>query len=564
MFVSGLNLSNIGINQPERLLEGGESLSILSRAYQSAQVRQSSALRSMQGKVQSLQEELDAFEKVSRTARLVRGGSASPPAELRSTAPLGLSTEDRVSTLSSADDINTDSTTVSPANPGWLGTAVSKHSTAAVTVSGTYLGGTTDTLTFEVTRSGRVGGAKAFGLDIYDSSGALIDSVGWGERDPPGTEATSTVTGLTLTLGSGRVRRRDTFEVAVASGLDLKPDATEILGTATSLGMHTTISSGSFTVNGTSISVDASTDSLQDVLDAISASGAGVTAALSDEQVTLTADSPGETITVGADSTGLLAALKLDSANATPGSVDDTTDPMAGVDAFSGVSAGHFTINGETISVDPAIDALADVLDAINAAGVGAQARLSGDTVQIVAEDGVSLTVGGDSSGFLSAIGIAEGTVAASEGSGGRRGSRQAARVLAKAFVDLAAAINTIFAEDADLGDSTTVDRIGMQSKIRASITTTLSERGMDPENNILKIAFNLSDDKSPALTMRRSDQKRLAKAMVDKPREVERLLFGSNQRPGLISAMHNAAEAAQEGLQDSLKEMGGGFSRYA
>ena len=91
MFVSGLNLSNIGINQPERLLEGGESLSILSRAYQSAQVRQSSALRSMQGKVQSLQEELDAFEKVSRTARLVRGGSASPPAELRSTAPLGLS-----------------------------------------------------------------------------------------------------------------------------------------------------------------------------------------------------------------------------------------------------------------------------------------------------------------------------------------------------------------------------------------------------------------------------------------------------------------------------------------
>jgi hypothetical protein len=63
---------------------------------------------------------------------------------------------------------------------------------------------------------------------------------------------------------------------------------------------------------------------------------------------------------------------------------------------------------------------------------------------------------------------------------------------------------------------------------------------------------------------MRRSDQKRLAKAMVDKPREVERLLFGSNQRPGLISAMHNAAEAAQEGLRDSLKEMGGGFSRYA
>lgn len=564
MFVSGLNLNNIGINQPESLLESGESLSILSRAYQSARVREAGAIRSMQGQVQSLQDELDAFEKVSRTARLVRRGSAGTPAELRSSAVLGLSAEERVSTLTSSEDINTDATSFSPENPSWLGTAVSKFSTAAVSVSGPYLGGTTDTLTFEVTRTGRVGGAKAFGLDIYDSSGALIDAVGWGERDPPGTAVTSPVTGLTITLGSGRVRRRDTFEVAVASGLDLQPDATELLETATSFGARTSFSSGSFTVNGETISVDVTTDSLQDVLDAINTSGADVTATLSEDRVTLTANTPGRTISVGSDTTGLLAALKLDAANATPGSVDDTADPMAVVDAFSTVSAGSFTINGETISVDPSTDSLDDILAAINAAGVGARARLSGDTVQIVAEEGTSLTVGGDSSGFLSAIGIEEGTVAASERAGGRRGSRQAARVLAKAFVDLAEAINAIFGEDPELGDTATVDRIGMQSKIRTSITTTFSERGMSSEDNILKIAFNLDDEKKSALTIRRADQKRMEKAMVDKPRDVERLLFGSNQRPGLISAMKGAAEAASEGLKSALQDMGGSVSRYA
>lgn len=562
--ISGVNLSNVGINQPESLLQSTSTLAILSRNFQTAQVEQSGALRTMKQQVSSFQDELKAFQKLSQSSRLSRTVGFEEAA-VSGTTVFAFSTTEAFSTLVSTEEINTDTSSFSPTNPPWLGTSSSGASTANVTVSGLYAGPTSDTLTVEVARNVTVGGGGVAELEIYDGTGALIDTVSWSPGAPPGTIVTSAVTGLEFSLDIGDLYRQDTFELVVEAGTNQEPVLTDVLGSTTSLGSGVTISTGSFTVNGEVISVDASVDTLQDVLDAISASSAGVVATYADEGVTLTADTPGaDPIVVADDTTGLLAALKLDGATSTEGSADEPNTAMADVDDLSGISAGSFTINGETITIDPTTDSISDVLSAINASSADVVATLSDGAVSLTGVDDASIVLASDTTGFLSTVGLSEGTTEATGGTVSQRGSRQAARKISKAFIGFAEKLNEIFARNDELDEHTRVDRIGMQSKIRGTITAVLDDRDMALDDNILDVTFVLSDEDTTALTLRRADIRRMEKSMISNPKEVDRLLFGSANTEGLIDQLVTATEDALTDLDQALKDMGNIFNSYA
>jgi len=548
---------NVGIRNTDSLLESRTTLAIAKRSFQSAAVRQGSAIRTMRSQLTELRSELESFDKLSRTARLVRGGGRAVPAKISGSVSLSLD-GDTSSSLSSSAELNTSSTSFSPSSPAW------GSSSAPVTLSGEYTGDTTDTLTVEAYRGGRVGGANAIGFNIYGSDGTLLDSVEWASRDPAGTTLTSAGTGLTFSLGAGRINHLDTFEVDVQAGLTIDADATSTLDAASPDFDGASFSAGSFLVNGTTISVDPAADSLQDVLDRITASGAGVSAQLSGDTVTLTADAFGPgAISVGSDTTGLLAALKLDTGIAVDGVDNEREAAMSGVDDFSGVSAGSFTVNGTTISVDPASDSIDDVLDAINASGASVSAQYSDGSVRLVGLSGASVSLSGDTSGWLSSVGLAEGTADPTEGRGSR-GSRQAARRLSEAFVDLAEKINALFGPDDELDGAAKVDRITVQSRIRAAIKGVFLDRDQTAKDNELGLTFNFDDEDEAVLTLRRSDVKKLATSMMREPRGVDRVLFGSNQQPGLVQVLDEAIGEADADLAEALGNLGSSLNTTA
>lgn len=140
------------------------------------------------------------------------------------------------------------------------------------------------------------------------------------------------------------------------------------------------VHAGTFTVNSQVITVTA-TDTINTILNKISASSAGVTATMSSDgkNIVLTQKTAGAkpTITLGTDSSGFLAATGLNTANLTAGTdADDAVNfsSLAGANALSGVTKGYFSINGTFISVDPATDSVDSIINKINSSGAGVTA----------------------------------------------------------------------------------------------------------------------------------------------------------------------------------------------
>lgn len=174
-----------------------------------------------------------------------------------------------------------------------------------------------------------------------------------------------------------------------------------------------TIHSGSFTINNQVINVT-DADTLNTVLNKISASGAGVTATLSNGKVVLTQNAVGAapTITLGTDSSGFLAATGLAGAALAPGTDPDETRPLSST--LPGVTAGYFSINGTYFSVDPATDTLDSIINKINSsatAGVVAFYDPTAKTVSLTSKTAgaIALNLGTtdtDSSNFLAQVGL--------------------------------------------------------------------------------------------------------------------------------------------------------------
>lgn len=190
-------------------------------------------------------------------------------------------------------------------------------------------------------------------------------------------------------------------------------------------GIQTAITAGSFTINGTSFTVDPDTQCLNDILALINGSGAGVLATYDavEDKVTLENDTAGDTsiINLGAtgDTSNFLTAIQLDGAYQSTGSNGATvvtsarnlgavtTSATLGTVAFrnGAVTAGSFRINGVQINVDPAADTLDSVIAAINASGahVTASYDRATDTLRVVSDALGSRTIAFESgtSNFL-------------------------------------------------------------------------------------------------------------------------------------------------------------------
>ena len=199
-------------------------------------------------------------------------------------------------------------------------------------------------------------------------------------------------------------------------------------------GIGTLVTAGSFTINGQTINVDPSTDSLNDILSAINGSGAGVIATYDgiDDTVTIENATPGDTslINLGADTddSNFLTAINVIGAtqttNASTATEVESTRNLGTIDPnsvlntvnFGGgaITAGSFAVNGVSINVDPTVDTLNAVLARINSADTQVNATYDSatDTIRVVSEALGSRTIGftSGSSNFLDVTNLTSAT----------------------------------------------------------------------------------------------------------------------------------------------------------
>ena len=452
----------------------------------------------------------------------LRGGQ-STPSKAQAVGQADLSVEPSYSTLTSTEEMNTASTSYASHQPSWDGS----ESTAPITVSGTYDGRYGDTaLEFRVARNRTTGGSRAIRLRIYDG-GSQVDNLRW---DAGQTGAKTSKSGLTVDLGGGGdyVRRDESFQVDVfdSVGSDV---ATNASFDSLNAELESTITDGSFSLNGTSISVFAS-DTLDDVVSRINSSDLGVTASTADDRFTLTQDTYGAAdITVGDDTSGFLDAVKLSSAQVDRGRSDDVRSAAIGnVDGLEGVASGSFTINGETFAIS-STDSLSDILGAINTSNAGVTASLdpTTGTLRLKAGSGGETIDLQDGTGLFDAFDIANDEYAGRDGGGLAQGRRQ----------DVAAAMLSILKEMNTLLEAHDIkDLKGLKNTVDGHFEG-------DAETDW---GLELDLDGEASL-----DQTALERALREDPEEVFNLLLGAERgstedRTGLLDSIISRFETLE------------------
>ncbi len=249
---------------------------------------------------------------------------------------------------------------------------------------------------------------------------------------------TGTATGSSASAATGTVAGNYTFNVTQrataarqqgASGLAGNLAATADVGALTlaNLPIAAPVTAGTFTVNGKTVTV-ATTDSLEDVFDAISAATSGAVTGEYDpatDKVKLTGT--GEIILGAAnDSSNFLRAMKLTNNG---GSTVSSSASLAtlklisplnaanlgtAVTAVDSGGAGSFTINGVAIAYDVDTDSLSTVIKRINQSGAGVTAAydtvLDRMTLTNQSTGDLGLTVSESTGGLLGALGLTTGS----------------------------------------------------------------------------------------------------------------------------------------------------------
>jgi hypothetical protein len=229
---------------------------------------------------------------------------------------------------------------------------------------------------------------------------------------------TPKVAGATLTLDqdtSGFLRAIKMPTGAATTTVDPDRKFNGIGANAPGFDIGQAVRGGSFVVNGTTITV-ASDDTMNGVLDRISASNAGVTASYdkSTGKVSLKAKDYNRQITIGHDTSGFLKAVKLDATakdRATAASISSFDTWLDEMKEYGSVRRGTLSVNGKQIAVDPdrmTLQQLVQELDKVR--GVGAALNRRSGVVDVWSDDGSALAFD-DTSGVLDSIGITARTV---------------------------------------------------------------------------------------------------------------------------------------------------------
>jgi flagellar hook-associated protein 2 len=258
-----------------------------------------------------------------------------------------------------------------------------------------------------------------------------------------GRSASSSTAGTNWTVSADTGAIRGSYDVAVSqlatssritgtSGISANLSTTDdVTGvTLASMGTSTTVTAGTFTVNGKQVTI-ALTDSLSDVFAKISTATDGkVTANYSSATDKVTLASPdGSQVVLGAsnDSSNLLSALRL-SNNGTTSTTSATSLgsaalslPLAAsrlrsaITAVDGTGAGAFLVNGVSIDYNVNTDSLSAVLARITASSAGVSATYDSANDRVILMNkttgDVGVGVSETGNGFLNAVGVATGGI---------------------------------------------------------------------------------------------------------------------------------------------------------
>ncbi|MGW8301280.1 MAG: flagellin hook IN motif-containing protein [Desulfobacterales bacterium] len=498
-------------------------------------------------------------------------------------------------TLQSTEEVNASTTGYSTDPPAWTGA-----STAQPAIGGEYDGSSgSDTLTFKVKKGGTAG-SDLIQIEVFDSNNNQIDSLNFRKQDGVNTPQTLS-NGLTVTFSEGDFVKNDTFTLEVYDNVDnaVNPD-NPFNGTGAddpNLQSGLDVTAGSFEINGTTIDV-AADDSINSVLDKINQSDAGVTASYdaATETVLLTQNTPGSTpdIVLANDTSGFVAAVKLDSAVATPGEdgtvTEDPATPLAEVDAFSTVQSGSISVNGVSIDIDVNTDSLNDILDSISASAADVTASYDSNTkrVTLSSNDAESqLILDSGTTNFFPAVEITDGTyepvnesievqtggvdavkasdltseyaetyIAELEATAGKDedvAETPVAPTDAKMLGDLvnviADSMNALF--DGSAGTSSQgSDTEALQNEVRSAVASWFDSKGSQ-FNTDFGIGFDFEKTREGVFKFSQAERSQF-EAALSSPQSaasVSRALFGTESE-GLFNQLHSALTAAGTGRE--------------
>ncbi|MFN3192741.1 MAG: hypothetical protein ACE361_19670 [Aureliella sp.] len=485
----------------------------------------------------------------------LRVTTASRPAQaavFRSITGLGLADLPAFATsITSTEEVNATPTSISSREPTF-----SYNAAGLPFIGGEYDGSQGDnTLTFTVTKGGKVARTSLMTLAITDSQGFLVDTIEL--LNYQAGEVVALNNGLEFSLGEGRLFTGDSFSIDVSAsiGSAVDPDAA-FNGTgdsAPNFEWGVQVTAGSFNINGQQIQVDEA-DTMNTVLGKINASAANVTATFDfeSETVLLTHNAVGaQSITLDSDTSGFLNATKLDAANAVTGSIsqNELTDPMGQLNRYAAVNSGSLLVNGNSISIDTAVDSLDDVITKIDEVS-GIQAYVWDDQIIVTSSNKVNtLTIDSNGTGFFEAVGIQPGSqtpVAAVAGSTEKKSNRMSttkANEIEKQVGQLQAALESLFDNNAVTGSSGT-NLNDARSRIRDAIRN--SDLDLKAGEALgLTISLNSSDSPLQIDSDFRS-------ALRRNPKALNTFLFGAEDSVGLLQVISSEITAIQRSSNTS------------
>ena len=482
--------------------------------------------------------------------------------DARSASPLGLDMTHTAAALASSDEINASPMSFTPFGPAW-----DDGSSALITIGGEYDGthGTGE-ITFEVRWPG-THGVDDLRIRVEDNEGRRIRNINIRDHHPEDRQY-DLRNGLFLTLGPGSLSNRDFARINVFDNVGAVVDPDQPLGGVRNqnpnfqFGMPDIVD-GSFDLNGENISVSTN-DTLNDVIDRINNSNAGVSAVFNalTERIDLVQNTLGAApdIDLQNDTSNLLQAAKLDSANVIAGIDPETIQVLDDVGVFAGVSSGDIKINGREIAIDTATDSLSTVLDKINNSSAGVTATFDSASQQVTIEANESasvMNIDSNGTGFFGALNIQEGRVDPEAVSRGisRRRSYEIADAAAAVFDRL----NRLFRDStfAGRGANANLFRAPLEAVVRGAF-------GGASSGDVLGIRFDDSGDaraRGEYLDIERRD---LTSNLQRRGNLVRNFLAGSDEQGGLVQGLLAASQQALGAVNSMLGLSGTFVDTYA
>ena len=341
--------------------------------------------------------------------------------EQSSSSVLGLDVDspETQSTIASTDEINAETNSYDSSEQTFGGTGQQSTSTGALT--GEYTGinaaAAAESLEFTILANATVTTSTAVNVqfEVRDQAWNLLFTFN-GDIKAGDSVYLGDDIGLSISFLSGSLRKNQYFSTNVGhQQIDIDENAIFNASDPADRSQFENgaqVTAGSFTVNGVTIDVYAD-DTIEQVKDRITDSGAGVTASFENERLTLTSDDNSEdAIVLANDTSGFLSATKLSGATTVTGNLKDDRQVFSKTTQFNAVTDGTFSINGTSIAIDADQDTLATVIDKINNSGTGVAASYDSGSDQLLLSPGFSgapLSLEDDTSGFLAAANIATG-----------------------------------------------------------------------------------------------------------------------------------------------------------